>query len=116
MNKKVDVLLISETKINSPFSISQFFIQVYWIPYRLDRTVNGGGMLLYVRDGIISALVQREIQTEGTLVELNLRRKMALTLLLQPKEKLNIQSSKKNQKKYRYPLIKLGKVYPSTRL
>ena len=48
-------------------------------------------MLLYIRDGIISTLIQREIQIEGTFVELNLRKKMALTLLLQPKEKLNIQ-------------------------
>ena len=107
MNNKVDILLISGIKIDSPFPISQFFIQGYWIPYRLDRTVNGGGMLLYIRDGIISTLIQREIQIEGTFVELNLRKKMALTLLLQPKEKLNIQSSKKNRKKYRYPLIKL---------
>ena len=38
------------------------------------------------------------MQIEGTFVELNLRKKMALTLLLQPKEKLNIQSSKKNRK------------------
>ena len=107
MNNKVDILLISGIKIDSPFPISQFFIQGYLIPYRLDRTVNGGGMLLYIRDSIISTLIQREIQIEGTFVELNLRKKMALTLLLQPKEKLNIQSSKKNRKKYRHPLIKL---------
>ena len=98
MNNKVDILLISGIKIDSPFPISQFFIQGYLIPYRLDRTVNGGGMLLYIRDGIISTLIQREMQIEGTFVELNLRKKMALTLLLQPKEKLNIQSSKKNRK------------------
>ena len=98
MNNKVDVLLIWETKIDSPFPISQFFIQGYWIPYRLGRTVYGDGMLLYIRDGIISTLIQREMQIEGTFVELNLRKKMALTLLLQPKEKLNIQSSKKNRK------------------
>ena len=116
MNNKVDALLISETKIDSPFPISQFFIQGYWIPYRLDRTVNGGGMLLYIRNGIISTLIQREMQIDRTFAELNLKRKIALMLLLQPKEKLNIQSSEKNRKKYRYPLIKLWKVYPSTRL
>ena len=52
-------------------------------------------MLLYIRDSIISTLIQREIQIEGTFVELNLRKKMALTLLLQPKEKLNFNDLKR---------------------
>ena len=46
---KIDIFLISETKIDSTFPTSQFKIPGYSSPYRLDRTTHGGGLLLYVR-------------------------------------------------------------------
>jgi len=49
---KVDILLISETKIDCTFPTSQFTLQGYSTPYRLDRTANGGGLLLYLRNDI----------------------------------------------------------------
>ena len=48
---KIDILLISETKINNSFPTSQFEIQGY-TPFRLDRSANGGGLLLYIRNDI----------------------------------------------------------------
>ena len=42
----VDILLITETKIDSSFPIAQFQIDGYTTPYRLDRDENGGGILL----------------------------------------------------------------------
>ena len=49
---KVDILLISETKLDSSFPMPQFFLPGFSEPRRLDRTSNGGGLLLYLRDDI----------------------------------------------------------------
>ena len=49
---KVDIMLISETKLDDTFPKSQFFLQGYSEPSRLDRTANGGGLLLYLRNDI----------------------------------------------------------------
>ena len=47
---KIDILLISETKIDNSFPTSQFGIQGY-TPFRLDRSANGD-LLLYTRNDI----------------------------------------------------------------
>ena len=49
---KLDIILISETKIDSSFPNSQFEIQGYSSPHRLDRNEHGGGLLLYTRGDI----------------------------------------------------------------
>jgi len=49
---RVDVLLISETKIDDSFPNAQFNICGFSKPYRLDRNCNGGGLILYVRNDI----------------------------------------------------------------
>ena len=46
---KIDILMISETKIDNSFPTGQFFIRNYKTPYRVDRTSNGGGIMLYIR-------------------------------------------------------------------
>ena len=52
LSSRVDIILISETKIDSTFPKSQCMMHGYSEPYRLDRTANGGGLLLYVRSDI----------------------------------------------------------------
>ena len=54
----IDILLITETKIDSSFPSAQFQIDGYTTPYRLDRDSNGGGILLYVRDNIPSKVYE----------------------------------------------------------
>ena len=49
---KVDIFLISETKLDSSFPSGQFIIKGYSTPFRLDRNQNGGGLLLYVSEDI----------------------------------------------------------------
>ena len=44
------ILMISETKIDNSFPISQFTMAGYSILFRFDRTSLGGGILLYVRE------------------------------------------------------------------
>ena len=73
---KVDILIITETKLDSTFPSSQFMIKGYSEPYRLDRNRNGGGFLIYIREDIPSKnLISHTLPSdiEGLFIELNLR-------------------------------------------
>ena len=48
----LDVLMITETKLDDSFPEQQFHIEGFNIPFRLDRNRHGGGLLLYVRNNI----------------------------------------------------------------
>ena len=48
----IDIFMVSETKVDMSFPTSQFIIQGFAAPFRLDRTNTGGGILVYVRDDI----------------------------------------------------------------
>ena len=70
----IDVLLVSETKTDDSFPIGNFLIDGFSTPYRLDRNLNGGGVMLFVREDISSNLVEAEAKPiEGFYIELNLR-------------------------------------------
>ena len=51
---KVDIPVITETKLDSTFPTTEFLIESYSEPYRFDRNRNGGGVLIYVREDIPS--------------------------------------------------------------
>ena len=53
-SKNLDILMISETKIDDIFPDSQFLIEGFSVPYRLDHTAKGGGILLYISEDIPS--------------------------------------------------------------
>ena len=75
---KVDILIVTETKLDSTFATSQFPIDGYSEPYRFDRNRNGGGVLIYIREDIPSKLLadhKLPHDIEGIFVELNLRKK-----------------------------------------
>ena len=72
---KVDVLMITETKLDDSFPTMQFNIEGYHT-FRLDRNEYGGGILLYVRDDIPSKFIPMKNSTiESFFIELNLRKK-----------------------------------------
>ena len=48
ITQNVDILLISETKLDASFTPKQFYLENYSPPYRLDRLINGGGLILYI--------------------------------------------------------------------
>ena len=52
--ENIDILLISETKLNNAFPERQFLISGFQPPYREDRNEKCGGLLLYVREHIPS--------------------------------------------------------------
>ena len=51
------VLLISETKLDASFPSSHFILDGFTPQYRLDRTQHGGGIMLFIREGIPSKLL-----------------------------------------------------------
>ena len=70
---KVDILLISETKIDDSFPEGQFVIDGFSKPYRLDRNCDGGGLMLFIREDIPSNSLKNEDKPiECFYVEINL--------------------------------------------
>ena len=77
VSNNIDVLLISETKIDNTFPVSQFYVPGYWVPYRLDCTENGGGIILYVKKHIPCRILSKftlEKEIESFAIEINLRK------------------------------------------
>ena len=57
----VDVLMISETKLDQSFPNNQFMINCSSAPFRLDWNDKGGGIILYIREDILSRLISTGI-------------------------------------------------------
>ena len=72
----LDIFLVTETKIDESFPKQQFKLQGYAPPFRRDRTINGGGPLLYIREDIPSRVLNmfdNDFEFETILVEVRLR-------------------------------------------
>ena len=77
IKNKVDILVITETKLDSSFPDSQFIIDGFRQPYRLDRNKHGGGVMIFVSEDITSKLVSKHTlpnDIEGMFIEINLRK------------------------------------------
>ena len=80
----IDILMVSEAKIDISLPTSQFIIQGFAAPFRLDRTNTGGRILVYVRDDIPSKLPNISYvssDTEWLAIEINLRKTKWLLIL-----------------------------------
>ena len=72
-----DILIITETNLDDTFPLSQFHIDSFSTPYRLDRNRNGGGILIYIREDIPSKIVTKHYfpkDIEALFFELNFRK------------------------------------------
>ena len=81
----VDVLLVSETKLDDSFPTAQFLLDGFSKPYRLDRYSNGSGFLLYIKDDISSRLLtdhRLPDNVECLFTEINIRNKKGLLCCL----------------------------------
>ena len=77
----IDVFMISESKLDGTFSSSQFQTYGFRTLYRLDRKDRWGGILLFVRENLMTRLLSRHSfphDTEILFIELNLRKKKQL--------------------------------------
>ena len=72
----VDVMIISETKLDVSFPESQFKIPGYSSPFRLDRDQNGGGIMVFVREDITAKFLSFEDKLiEALFIEINFWKK-----------------------------------------
>ena len=72
----VDILLVSETKIDDSYPEGRFFIEGYKEPIRLDRNKNGGGLLFFVHDDLECKEIKSHKltkKTEGIFLKLTIR-------------------------------------------
>ena len=77
VSNNTDVLLISATKIDNTFPLSQFCVPAYSVPFRLDRTGNGGSIMLYVKEHIPCRMLSKfsfEKEIEAFAIEINQRK------------------------------------------
>ena len=54
MKGTLDILIVTESKLDEPFPNNQFCTGGYASPFRADRTKNRGGVIIYVRVDIPS--------------------------------------------------------------
>ena len=65
INNNIDILMISEAKINPSIPTEQFHIHRFSKPYRFDRNGNFGGIFLYIREEIPPKLVLTKMTLKG---------------------------------------------------
>ena len=77
IKSEIDISMVSETKTDNSFAISQFTMTGYLIPFRLDRTSDGGRILFFVREDISCKIIKTDCDDDfdGIFVETNLRKK-----------------------------------------
>ena len=71
----IDILMISETKLDEIFPPSQSFLDDCSVAFHFDRNGNDGGILLYNGDNMPSKLLSMNKNIEDFFVEINLRNK-----------------------------------------
>ena len=72
----IDILMISETKVDDPFPHGQFFLDGFGTPFRQDQNGNGGGIMLFIRNDIPAKVGSTDGRPiERFYAELNFRNK-----------------------------------------
>lgn len=73
--------MISEAKLDFS-SPAEFHMEGYATPFRLDENTSGAEILSYMKKDIPSALLISDLSSEGFFVEIRLRKKEMVSLLL----------------------------------
>ena len=71
IKNNVNILVITESKLISSFPDSQFIVDGFRQPYRLDRNKHGKGIMIFVTEDIPSKLASKHTlldDTEGMFV------------------------------------------------
>ena len=77
INGNIDILVLTETKLDGTFPRSQFRIPGYRVPYRKDRDTHGGGVMIYVREDIPSDILRKHVleeNIEAIFIQVNLKK------------------------------------------
>ena len=79
----VEVLIITETKIDETYPTCQFKIEGFGTPFRLDRNMHAVGVILYILEYLSCKLIpfyNKPKDVEAILFELTLRNKKWLLI------------------------------------
>ena len=57
--KYVDILILTETKLDDSFPTYQFMVDGFSMPYQQDKNRNGSGIMIYIRDKNQSKLLTK---------------------------------------------------------
>ena len=66
-------LLITKTKLDDTSLTSQYLVPGFSVPYRLDQSRNGGGVMIFIRDDTPTKLLTKHVfpdDIEGLFIEL----------------------------------------------
>ena len=78
ISNNINILVISETKLDQSFSPGQFHIEGYMPPIMADRNRHGGGLLIYMKEGVPAKEVSLRNSTAKDVVakavEINLHK------------------------------------------
>ena len=75
--KYIEILILTETKLDETFLTSQFLMDGFSKPYRFDRNKYGGGVMIYIRYTIPSKILEKHScpnNIECLFIELNFRK------------------------------------------
>ena len=71
----IDILALTETKLDATFTKAQFLLNGFSEPYRLDRSRNGGGVMIYIHENVPSKLLDIHVfPLEDLFVGFNFRK------------------------------------------
>ena len=91
----IDIMVITESKLDDTFPAEQFAIEGYNLPFRHDNTASSGGVLIYVRNDIPCREFinhPNENNIEGIFLEINLRKTKWLLFGGYNHNKMNIEN------------------------
>ena len=75
--KYIDILVVTETKLDEILLEFLFLMDGFSKPCRLDRNKNGGGIMIFIRGTVSSKILEKHIfpnDVESIFVELNFRK------------------------------------------
>ena len=76
INGNVDLLWISKKNLGNSCPSGQFLFKRYSASYKVVRDAKGGGIMLFIKEYILSVLLAAEVSlTEVRYLEINLRKK-----------------------------------------
>ena len=71
----IDILALTETKLDATFTKAQFLLNGFSEPYRLDRSRNGGAVMIYIHENVPSKLLAIHVfPLEDLFVGFNFRK------------------------------------------
>ena len=71
----IDILALTETKLDATFTKAQFLLNGFSEPYRLDRSRNRGAVMIYIHENVPSKLLAIHVfPLEDLFVGFNFRK------------------------------------------